>query len=293
MSSLFSNNEINKDNIIPKSFCLRCHGMETLAYRDEITKGIVDLHIDLEDYEHSNHEKLDCVICHKAGYDVYPHSIKTKSENLYCLDCHIDDPRLEKYRFVEIGKEFKSSIHYKNLSDKFSCFSCHDAHNFKVGRDEDNIAQLIVNDNNICLNCHGSQINFNQLIVNEFPVLEDVHNWLPNARLHWKTVRCIECHLPNTENFSHEILPKEDAVKNCVECHTTNSILLTKLYRFQSKEERQKNGFINSIVFNNAYVIGMTRNVLLDRISVILFAATIIGLVMHGGGRWFMHRRQK
>ena len=27
-----------------------------------------------------------------------------------------------------------------------------------------------------------------------FFLLDDIHAWLPNARLHWRSVRCVDCH---------------------------------------------------------------------------------------------------
>ena len=71
--------------------CLRCHRMETLAYRDINTHQIVHLYVNPKAYQHSNHKKLECTHCHTADYTPYPHPNSVKQENLYCLECHQDN----------------------------------------------------------------------------------------------------------------------------------------------------------------------------------------------------------
>jgi len=119
------------------------------------------------------------------------------------------------------------------------------------------------------------------------------HKWLPKPELHWKTVRCIECHTPsNAGIYFHQILPNNKAVKNCESCHTRNSILFSKLYRFRASESRQKIGFLKTLMFNTPYVIGMTRDPLIDQISIIIFILFIMGISAHSLGRWLAARRK-
>ncbi|MCK5662108.1 MAG: cytochrome c3 family protein, partial [Thiotrichaceae bacterium] len=151
--------------------CLRCHQMETLAYRDTVTNQIVNLYVSPQHYQKSNHKHLECTECHTADYSPYPHPKSVKQENLYCLDCHKNDI---PYSFSNIEHELKNSVHAKQLN----CFSCHDPHQFKISRVGDDIGQIVQNDNKICLNCHTSPD----------------HQWLPNPLLHWRSVRCIDCH---------------------------------------------------------------------------------------------------
>jgi hypothetical protein len=82
--------------------------------------------------------------------------------------------------------------------------------------------------------------------------------------------------------MSHNILPKERAVTKCENCHSKNSVLLAKLYKYQHGESKEKMGFINGTLLNDAYVIGSTRNPLLDTISFILFGMTVAGVGGHG-----------
>jgi hypothetical protein len=52
------------------------------------------------------------------------------------------------------------------------------------------------------------------------------------------------------------------------------------LYKFQVQEGR-KAGFANGIIINNAYVIGANQNVLLNRLSVLVFVLTFLVIAFH------------
>jgi len=301
--------------------CMRCHGMETLGYRDPVTGGFIDLHVPEKDFLDSNHKALNCIECHTAGFDDYPHPEKAKKQSLYCVDCHKDNPSLIPKHFGEIEHEFKQSVHFQRLPEDFSCFSCHDAHYFKVSIKSTDfsrfpkremcvnchtsndigitmepvrqVLEMVSYDNQICLNCHAVETRLKELKETDIPNIETSHKWLPNVKMHWKKVRCIDCHLSTDDNFLHNILTADQAVKHCEECHSANSILLTKLYKYTIQENRQKYGFINSVTLNDAYIIGMTRNVILDRISFVVLGLMVLGLAAHGFGRWSFARRRK
>ena len=287
-SVLLNAQAVNEDN----SSCLRCHAMKTLAYQDSTSGGIVSLYVNPARYRHSVHKRLDCTVCHNnKGYIQYPHAESVKTENLSCLNCHQNDKKFESFHFREKEQEFKESIHYKKLRDHFDCFSCHNPHDFNTTRGERDVKKIIRLDNQICLNCHRSPARISALTKDKLGDLNLVHSWLPNTELHWSSVRCVECHTESGKNLSHIILPAKKAVKNCESCHTKNSILLNQLYTFRVQESRQKRGFLNAIAYNSPYIIGMTRNLFLDRLSIILFIFMIVGLAAHGFGRWIGNRR--
>ncbi len=268
--------------------CYRCHSMKTLSYRDSVTNAIVSLYVDSTKFKHSNHAELGCVDCHDDdGFLQYPHTMEARSQKLQCTDCHDS--------FENNYEQFEKSVHYKKFGDRFSCFSCHDPHAFKASSDTTKPQELIAKDNAICLDCHSSKTALAELdSAGIYHDLITAHQWLPKLQLHWKAVRCIECHTPATDStFSHEILPKEKAIKKCEECHSTNSILFTKLYRFKVKEARQKEGLLKSLAKNTPYVVGMTRDPILDRWSIYLFILTLLGLGAHATGRWLSGRRKK
>jgi nitrate reductase cytochrome c-type subunit len=273
----------NEIKNVKTAYCLRCHGMETLAYRDSVTGEIVNLYVNFQQYQQSNHKDLECIACHTANYSDYPHPDSVKSEKLYCLDCHKEDSKFIPYQFAEIEQAFNNSVHAKKSSHQFTCFSCHDPHQFKNSRVGDKITDIIHNDNEICLNCHAASLHQSkgstELLIS--------HQWLPNLMLHWRSVRCVECHTPATTHFSHKILPASQSVKNCVACHSKKATLLTSLYKYRSQEDLQTTGWFNKAVFNKAYIIGMSRNETIDSWSLIILGLTILGLFAHGLGRVF------
>jgi len=165
-----------------------------------------------------------------------------------------------------------------------SCWDCHNPHTYKPSmRNTGDMKQSIAYNNDICLSCHSDFDRF-QLLSNQKEInLVKKHEWLPNQSLHFSKVRCIECHAANNDSIlvSHRIMPKEKAVKLCVECHSSNSLLMSSLYKYRSKENRSKNGFLNAMMMNDSYVIGANRNVFLNNISIGVFIITLLGLFTH------------
>jgi hypothetical protein len=53
------------------------------------------------------------------------------------------------------------------------------------------------------------------------------------------------------------------------------------LYKHQSLEAREKYGFLNAVVINEAYVIGANRNYILGWISLVVFGLVLLGLALH------------
>ena len=274
--------------------CLRCHSMSTLGYKDPQSGILKNLSVAPDNFYNSNHKDLECTECHSQEFKTFPHSQKLKNENLYCLNCHQDNPELFKYSFKTIENDFKESVHYQKFGNKFTCFNCHDPHSFKVtARLNSEIKKTVLYDNHICLECHNNETKIANFTNDVLPNINTSHQWLPHKDLHWKSVRCIDCHTAQSSaGISHKILSKEKALRNCVECHSSNSILVQSLYKFQTKEERNKEGFINAVILNNSYVIGATRNYYLNLLSFIIFGLTLIALAFHGILRWNSKKRK-
>lgn len=277
--------------------CLRCHGMATLSYLDPQTRKVVSLAVEPEKYENSNHYRMACTSCHRGEYWELPHVNRTDRDIMTCLGCH-NTGKKSKFRtadFDGIGKQFRKSVHYKALPDAFNCFSCHDAHAFEVKAD--NIDEGVVkSDNAVCLGCHDSRMRFSALTDHAFPSLMQVHDWLPSPNMHWRSVRCIECHTPRgteTGFVNHEIVRGEAVERNCVTCHSKNSTLLSRLYKHRAKEEREVAGLFASMLRNEAYIIGMTRSIEMDVLSGLLVGATLFGISIHAFMRWRITRRRK
>jgi hypothetical protein len=204
-------------------------------------------------------------------------------EPLYaCLDCHGGDEAYAKYHFEQIDTGYQKSVHFKLEEIGFSCWKCHDPHEYHINiRSGENLKETILYDNNICLDCHSDYDRFQLLSERDEINIVKRHDWLPNQVSHFKSVRCIECHtrINNDILISHEILSKDQAVRRCNECHSQNSMLMASLYKFESREQR-RDGFFNGVIMNESYVIGANRNEYLNKLSLIIFfiVAGIIGV---------------
>ena len=271
--------------------CFRCHSHKTYNYFNEWTEQNVRERmnpyfiIDSIEYYESNHWNFQCTDCHSYEYEDFPHNSELRlEEKPGCLDCHGGDDTYADYHFEEIEDEFQRSVHSDKHSIDFTCWMCHNPHSYKISaRTSENIKEVIVYDNNICLSCHAD-INKYQLISDqENPNILEKHDWLPNQQLHFANVRCIECHAKTNDSImvAHLIQPKELAVKRCVECHSQNSILEASLYKFQARENRNKLGFFNPSLLENSYIIGANRNYYLNIISIFVYGFTLLVILIH------------
>jgi hypothetical protein len=68
---------------------------------------------------------------------------------------------------------------------------------------------------------------------------------------------------------------------------------MTKLYKHEKTQSRQKLGFINGTLLSDAYVIGTTRNVFLDVISFGIVGIVVLGIGIHGMMRWYFRKSTK
>jgi hypothetical protein len=267
--------------------CFKCHGQSKYEYTNETLGRQVkqlmysEIIIKREAFYNSNHKNFSCTDCHSAEYAKFPHAGELRMEQkLMCIDCHGGDEKFAQYHFEEIDAEYKKSTHFKMDNEGFSCWKCHDPHKYKISvRNRENLKETIAYDNSICLHCHSNFDNFQLLTDKEEINIIQKHEWLPNQASHFKNVRCIECHtkINDSINVSHLILPKEQAVRLCNECHSQNSILMASLYKFESKAQR-RDGFFNGIILNESYVIGANRNKYLNILSLILFVS-VIGVI--------------
>ena len=270
--------------------CFKCHGQNRYEYSNESLDRTVkalmfsERIIKRNYFYQSNHKSFSCTDCHSDQYTSFPHSGELRMEQKYnCIDCHGGDEKFAQYHFEEIEKEYQESTHFNLEEEGFTCWKCHNPHSYKINiRNSENIKETIIYDNNICLSCHSNFDHFQLLTDREEINIVKTHEWLPNQTVHFQNVRCIECHtkINNDILVSHMIQPKENAVRRCNECHSQNSILMTTLYKFQSKEKRRA-GFFNGIILNESYVIGANRNEFLNLVSIIILLLTMGGIGIH------------
>ncbi len=283
--------EIDPGNIEQNQVCLKCHGHSNYFFfnegldRNEKERMNPYFIIDSSLYYVSNHKYSLCVDCHSYEYETFPHSGQLRMEPKFgCLDCHGGDETYAKYNFEQIDEEFRKSVHASKHSDEFTCSMCHNPHTYKINaRTNENMAEFIEYDNEICLSCHANISKYQLLTTKENPNILETHSWLPNQVLHFKKVRCLECHaaINNDILVAHDILPKDKAIKRCVECHSSNSRLLASLYKYQFSNKRSLIGFSNEEMLGESYVIGANRNYYLNVISIGLFGLVLLGLCIH------------
>jgi len=282
-SSYFEVNDFVEDN----EACLKCHGEEKYLIEDTISGRNLyqimcpDRSLDRDAYYSSVHKSFGCTDCHSYDYTTFPHPLELRfEEHFMCLDCHGYDESFAQYHFEDIEMEFQKSTH--NM-EEFSCWKCHDPHSYKAFmRNAEDLAEAILYDNNMCLNCHADFSKFALLSDREEINVVESHEWLPNQTAHFRSVRCIECHTAISDSIliPHQILPKAEAVKNCTECHSSDSRLMHTLYKFQSKEER-KGGFVNGVIMADYFVIGANNSPFLDKLSFLILAGTLLGIAFH------------
>ena len=245
----------------------------------------VEFFVDSAIYYNSSHWDFKCIDCHSDEYEIFPHIGELRMEDKYtCLDCHEDDKDFPEYNFEEVSENYELSVHSKKHYENFSCWSCHDAHGYKVNfRKTTKLLDVIKYDNAICLDCHSNKDNYQLLKDTVMPDISASHDWLTNRELHFKKVRCIECHVEKHDSIlvSHNILPANKSVKTCVDCHSENSLLLSTLYKFPAFEKRSKKGFINNEILNESYVIGATRSFVLNVVSFVFILITFLGIIIH------------
>lgn len=281
-----------------EKLCLDCH----LQHPDNPSKYAKTL-VDYEKSVHGialtrgNSKAAVCVDCHGAHRlekaDVPTSTINKKNVHVVCGKCHGD-----------ITDEYMKSVHgqgvIKGFKDAPTCTYCHGEHDINALPQIDERAFSstgmkfnIVRDNRsiYCIGCHSDADMMKKY---NLTTIEHAHEWMPNQAKHWETVRCVDCHASHEgKDLHHNILHRDETVKQCEECHSTNSRLMSQLYVHEKKQSRMKYGFVNGTLLSDAYVIGTTRNVYLDTLSIIIFGMTFLGIGVHGFLRWKSKKSRK
>jgi hypothetical protein len=284
-----------------KGKCLKCHSQTTYTFNNPYSgkdeKRLMNPYniLDTTLISSGVHKKFNCTDCHSPDYEKWPHNSESKLEPINtCLDCHGGDETFAKFHFEDVDAEFQQSIHYTESGDQFTCYKCHNPHYYRpMVRDSKNMLESVAYDNNMCLSCHSNKDRFGLLSDKGLFDVMDRHEFLPNHTAHFKNVRCIECHTKVNDSLlvAHRILAKDKAVKLCVECHSSNSILMASLYKYQAKEKRNQLGFVNASILNTSYVIGANRNFFLNIFSLVIFGFTIAGIIIHAALRKIKNKK--
>ncbi|MFP4544694.1 MAG: cytochrome c3 family protein [Candidatus Kapaibacterium sp.] len=305
--------------------CMFCHNkpitagtkLNALQLKINTEKLCLDCHIDVEDnpsefaktlvkYEESVHGRailkgnqdaavcIDCHGVHKLQKESNPAS-KIHKSNVHnvCGQCH-----------GSITDEYMESIHgaavSRGIFDSPTCTNCHGEHDIhevphvpKQAFSESGMNFDVIVGNKMvwCVSCHSDPDMMKKY---DLQTVEKAHTWLPVPAKHFKTVRCVDCHSSyDPPNMSHNVLPLEETVKQCEECHSKDSKLMTKLYVHEKQQSRDKYGFINGTLLSDAYITGATRNIYLEVFSYLIFGITIVTIVVHGTLRATAKRKKK
>ncbi len=293
-------NIFSQEDTIPREYiyaadnqlCFDCHGGSAYFFFNEgLGRDVKErmnpyFIIDSAQYYQSNHWNFSCTDCHSMDYQNFPHAGELRMEvKPTCLDCHGGDETYADYHFERIDEEFLKSVHSTKHSEDFTCNMCHNPHTYRINaRNNSNVKETIIYDNKICLSCHADIDKYLLISDEANSNIIEKHEWLPNQAVHFANVRCIECHAERNDSIlvSHNILTKDKAVKQCVECHSKNCLLMGPLYKFKVKEQRREIGFINAMILNESYIIGASRNYFLNIISFVIFGMVVIGIFIHG-----------
>jgi len=277
--------------------CLKCHASQIIKFQNEVTakeqKKLMNPYyiIDTLGLKAGVHKSFDCTDCHSYDYTVYPHDGQLKlSPMSTCLDCHAGDPSYDSYQFEKINEEFQKSVHFKVSGEDFTCGKCHNQHTYHpTARNSGDVTEIVAYSNSLCLSCHNDMNRYELVSGHENPKIVQIHDWLPNQELHFKHVRCIECHTEVVDSLmvSHNILSKDKAVRKCVECHNTDSRLKASLYKYTNLQSRTDSTSIRSIFSNESYVIGAQQFPLLKKLSYLIIALTFVGIGIHLFFRYF------
>ena len=271
--------------------CFRCHASQYFEeYSEELEetrtrkmfKGLI---IDSTAYYQSNHWSFSCTDCHSYDYYEYPHADELHFEVLPgCEDCHGGDPAMEKYSFDAIVEEYNKSYHTQIPDHPYSCWSCHDPHTFRLElRTGDPITTIVSNDNGMCLHCHSQVTSADVMLGISIDPLMETHSWLPGTENHLKNVRCLECHAEIRDDVmvAHNILPKEQAVNTCDECHSSESRLYYTLYKYKIEQGEIERGFFGAMGTGENFIIGASRHSRLNWISLIIFGGLLFVVFVH------------
>jgi predicted CXXCH cytochrome family protein len=264
--------------------CLECHTGSAQSKRGSTE-------VDPARFELTPHAAvLSCAGCHAEGFGEYPHKGK-KADAPDCSVCHSTDDS-KPYNRAQIQADFQKSVHVtstkiQRLGGQFKCTTCHDPHTFRPVNKFATVQEAIEDGNRVCLECHASTQETTELSMAR---LAAKHTWVPGWELHTRSARCVDCHTPGKAETIHQILPASQAQRDCVACHSRDSILMTKLYKHTAAQARTQNGFANAIMFNQAYMIGATKFEPFDRALPWVFGGVAGVLALHAVGRMLGRR---
>jgi formate-dependent nitrite reductase cytochrome c552 subunit len=255
--------------------CFQCHAFKKYKYTDKVSGRQEEATMDAgrilnkEKFYNCNHKSFSCTDCHSSEFRTFPHPEELKKEiHFHCLDCHGGDPAFAVFKFEEIDAEYSKSVHFDLEEKGFDCWQCHEPHSYRLtARMSDDLKKTVSYDNAICLDCHADYERFRQFSDRKEINLKKVHKWLPNQSIHFKNVRCVDCHAKPGGNIlvAHNVMPAEEAIRDCKKCHTEDPETMSSLI-MNKPSVKSSPGPDNEIVLKALAVTGPVRNEYLNKI---------------------------
>lgn len=299
--------------------CMACHAGPNRLVFDASTGQSRSVTISIDDFRGADHGKVHCLDCHTQGFATFPHRAK-KTET--CMDCHPRKEKGadadKAYDFDRMRKEFEGTTHFteyihakerccgittnkpppltpavvagggkpnreQNTGQRFTCEHCHEPHYFKATRRIREPLLIRANDNGPCLRCHRDGAT-GPLADPAKPSLLAAHRYLPHAQIHLDRTRCVDCHTNVMATVAHDLPEGRKADQGCNTCHSIDSVLLTRLYRYAS-DSGSGLGFHNSRMLQDGYVMGGNRHKWTDVAAYLLMSLSLTLVLVHGGWR--------
>lgn len=270
--------------------CDDCHAVPDLRFTNDAgERRLYTIAPDL--YGGSAHGQALCVACHDEGYgDTLPHNGRTMYPLYLCVDCHEALGDLGELGLPDRREELIGSVHGKVLRPRLDCHDCHDPHVFDLVRDNQHPLDRIEASNALCLACHGApdERAFGYEALND---AAQTHDYFPNPLRHLSHLKCVGCHSPAGPGAGHDVEPTADSLAVCEECHSRADPRYLGSYSVSNRAARDEAS--RASAFENVYVIGSTRSVLLDRASQIGFLVFLILVLLHAFKRGLSQERYR
>jgi cytochrome b subunit of formate dehydrogenase len=198
--------------------CMTCHARRDLKGTD-LEGRSVSMFVDVNDIQHSRHQKVACAQCHSGASPSKERPCSTVTTRVDCASCH-----------AEVVEIYRRSIHgqldAKGSPDAPRCVTCHGTHGIK-GHVEVDSRTYAKNIPNLCGDCHRTggkaamRYTGDQKQVVESYV-ESIHGkgLLESGLV--VTATCVDCHTPHGE-LPHadpaSSVNKANVAQTCAKCH--------------------------------------------------------------------------
>lgn len=250
---------------ISQKACLECHANPELK---SVTKRGAGLQLTVSDhhYDRSVHGNMECVTCHAPeataeDFADTPHNL-TPEALPSCMNCHSESFDYVKHQLAE-------SVHFAKQGADIGCTDCHNPHTERSVTAMDSYSASVAEANKVCMDCHTSAVKYHELTGNAVYSQDLSHEFLPNRDEHFASVKCIECHTPATdEQHQHQILAKDQALRECEACHTEDNSLIVSRIQHYTDDPQGGGAFLDKGLFDDAEMLAKMKQAGIGQVDV-------------------------